>query len=87
MAAIRRPAPGRCSASRKLYLFDAKKITAPTFGAVRGKKIGEVVSAGPEGLRILAQGGCVEVSRVRLDDGPKIASSEAGIAAGTILGG
>ena len=83
------PAPGAWTTlgEQKLYLFDAKKITAPTFGAVRGKKIGEVVSAGPEGLRILAQGGCVEVSRVRLDAGPKIASSEAGIAAGTILGG
>ena len=54
---------------------------------MRGKKIGEVVSAGAEGLRILAEGGFVEVSRVRLDTGAKIASSEAGIAAGTILGG
>jgi hypothetical protein len=37
-------------------------------------------------MRILAQGGSVEVSRIRLDDGPKIAATEAGIAAGTILG-
>src|SRR6201996_7833396 len=83
------PAPGAWTMynDKKLYLFDAKKITAPTFGAVRGKKIGEVVSAGPTGLRILAQGGYVEVSRVRLDDGPKIASSEAQIPEGTLLGG
>jgi methionyl-tRNA formyltransferase len=83
------PAPGAWTryGDKKLYLFDAKKITAPTFGAVRGKKIGEVVSAGPAGLRILAQGGYVEVSRVRLDDGPKIASSEAEISEGTVLGG
>src|SRR5271169_1514978 len=83
------PAPGAWTmlGEQKLYLFDAKIITAPTFGAVRGHKIGEVVSAGAEGLRILAQGGCVEVSRVRLDAGPKIASSEAGIPGGTILGG
>jgi methionyl-tRNA formyltransferase len=82
------PAPGAWTmyGDKKLYLFDAKKITAPTFGAVRGKKIGEVVSAGPAGLRILAQGGYVEVSRVRLDDGPKIASTEAAIPEGTILG-
>ena len=72
---------------RKLYLFDARKIIAPTFGAVRGHKIGEVVSAGESGLRILAQGGFVEVSRVRLDDGPKIKSTDAGIAEGTVLGG
>lgn len=82
------PAPGAWTmfGEQKLYLFDAKKIPAATFGAVRGKKIGEVVSAGPEGLRILAQGGFIDVSRVCLDTGPKIASSEAGIAAGTILG-
>ena len=72
---------------QKLYLFDAKKIVAATFGAVRGKKIGEVVSAGPEGLRIHAQGGYVEVSRVRLGDGAKVKSTEVDIPVGTILGG
>ncbi|MBV8935341.1 MAG: hypothetical protein JO095_06015 [Alphaproteobacteria bacterium] len=83
------PAPGAWTTAgeRKLYLFDARKIIAPTFGAVRGRKIGEVVSVGEAGMRILAQGGYVEVSRVRLDDGPKIAATEAGIAEGTVLGG
>ena len=71
---------------RKLYLFDAKKIMAPTFGAVRGKKLGEVVSAGPEGLRIHAQGGFIEVSRLRLGDGAKVKSTEIDIPVGTILG-
>src|SRR5690242_4724011 len=83
------PAPGAWTTAgeRKLYLFDARKITAPTFGAVRGRKIGEVVSVGEAGMRILAQGGFVEVSRVRLDDGAKIAAADAGIAEGTVLGG
>ena len=72
---------------RKLYLFDARKIVAPTFGSVRGRKIGEVVSVGEAGMRILGQGGFVEVSRVRLDDGPKIKATEAEIAEGTVLGG
>jgi methionyl-tRNA formyltransferase len=82
------PAPGAWTmfGERKLYLFDAKKIRAPTFGAVRGKKLGEIVSLGEAGMRILAQGGFVEVSRVRLDDGAKIAASEAGIPTGTVLG-
>jgi methionyl-tRNA formyltransferase len=82
------PAPGAWTTlgDKKLYLFDAKKIMAATFGAVRGKKIGEVVSAGPDGLRILAQGGFIDAQRVRLDDGAKIKSSEAGIEASTILG-
>ena len=72
--------------AQKLYLFDSKKIMAPTFGAVRGKKIGEVVSAGPEGLRILAQGGFIECSRLRLGDGAKVKSTEVDIPVGTILG-
>jgi methionyl-tRNA formyltransferase len=72
---------------QKLYLFDAKKVMAPTFGAVRGKKLGEVVSAGPEGLRIHAQGGFIEVSRLRLGDGAKVKSTELDIPVGTILGG
>ena len=86
------PAPGAWTTfksgdtDQKLYLFDAKKIIAPTFGAVRGKKIGEVVSAGPEGLRIHAQGGFVEVSRLRLGDGGKVKSTEVAIPVGTILG-
>jgi methionyl-tRNA formyltransferase len=87
------PAPGAWTtlkhddAEQKLYLFDAKKIMAPTFGTVRGKKLGEVVSAGPEGLRIHAQGGFIEVSRVRLGDGAKVKSEEVDIPVGTILGG
>ena len=87
------PAPGawttlkRDDDEQKLYLFDAKKIMAPTFSAVRGKKIGEVVSAGPEGLRIHAQGGFIEVSRVRLGDGAKVKTTEVDIPVGTILGG
>jgi methionyl-tRNA formyltransferase len=82
------PAPGAWTTfgEQKLYLFDAKKIMAPTFGTVRGKKIGEVVSAGPEGLRILAQGGFIEVSRVRLGDGAKVKTSEVDIPVGSLLG-
>ena len=67
-------------------LFDRRKIIAGTFGMERGHKIGEVVSVGDQGMRILAQGGFIEVSRVRLDDGPKIPATEAGISQGTILG-
>ncbi|MGE5268176.1 MAG: methionyl-tRNA formyltransferase [Thiohalocapsa sp.] len=87
------PAPGAWTTlkqgdeEQKLYLFDAKKIMAPTFGTVRGKKLGEVVSAGPEGVRIHAQGGFVEVSRIRLGNGAKVKSSELDIPVGTILGG
>jgi len=88
------PAPGAWTTlkkddaeEQKLYLFDAKKIMAPTFGSVRGKKLGEVVAAGPAGLRIHAQGGFIEVSRLRLADGAKVKSTELDIPVGTILGG
>jgi methionyl-tRNA formyltransferase len=87
------PAPGAWTTCKsgdqeqKLQLFDARKIMAPTFASVRGKKLGEVVSAGPAGLRIHAQGGFVEVSRVRLGDGAKVKSSEVEIPVGTVLGG
>src|ERR1700676_3838591 len=82
------PAPGAWTMfeEQKLYLFDAKKVMAPTFGAVRGKKLGEVVSAGPEGVRIHAQGGVVGVARARLGDGAKVKSSEIDLPIGTILG-
>src|SRR4029077_431952 len=86
------PAPGAWTTlqsdggEQKLYLFDAKKIMAATFGAVRGKKIGEVVSAGPDGVRIHAQGGFIEVSRLRLGDGAKVKSSEIDLPVGTVLG-
>ncbi len=86
------PAPGAWTplksegGDKKLYLFDAKKVMAPTFGAVRGKKLGEIVSAGPQGIRIHCQGGFIDVSRLRLDDGAKIKASDAGLEAGTILG-
>jgi methionyl-tRNA formyltransferase len=81
------PTPGAWTSwgDTKLYLFDAKKIIAPTFGAVKGLRIGEVAASGEEGIRIHAQGGFVEVSRLRLDTGPKIKANEAGIAQGTIL--
>src|SRR5947207_2608510 len=71
---------------QKLYLFDSKKIMAPTFGSVRGKKLGEVVSACPEGVRIHAQGGFIECSRLRLGDGAKVKPSEIDLPVGTILG-
>jgi methionyl-tRNA formyltransferase len=82
------PAPGAWTThgEQRLYLFDAKKSLAPTFGAVRGKKLGEVVASGPDGIRIHAQGGFIDVSRARLGDGAKVKASELGIEVGTILG-
>ena len=71
---------------KKLFLFERTKRIARTFAEVKGKKMGEVVAIGGK-LVIHGQGGFIEVQRVRWDGGRKIAASEAGIAAGTILGG
>jgi methionyl-tRNA formyltransferase len=86
------PAPGAWTTmtgeggEQKLYLFDSKKIMASTFGAVRGKKLGEIVSAGTDSIRIHAQGGFIECSRLRLGDGAKVKSSDLNLPVGTILG-
>jgi len=82
------PAPGAWTPynGRKLYLFDAKKSIARTFGAVKGVKIGQVAAVGPSSFTIHAQGGFLEVERCRIDDGKKITGAEAGITQGTLLG-
>jgi methionyl-tRNA formyltransferase len=83
------PAPGAWTTAdgKKLYLFEATKRIARTFGEVRGKKIGEVVAQNGSSLVIHGQGGFIEVHRARLDGGRKVAAAETGIAVGTILGG
>jgi methionyl-tRNA formyltransferase len=81
------PAPGAWTTHKgeKLQLFGSKKHLVRTFGAVKGK-IGEVTAVGPASMFISAQGGQIEISRGKLGSGKKVAPSELGIAAGTILG-
>ena len=85
------PAPGAWTtvAGRKLQLFGSKKHLVRTFGAVKGK-IGEVTDVGAESIRITAQGGQIEVSKVKAEEGKKMAAAHwakaSGIATGTILG-
>jgi methionyl-tRNA formyltransferase len=85
------PAPGAWTTvgGRKLQLFGSRKHRVRTFGAVKGK-IGEVTEIGPESMRITAQGGHVEVAKVKAEDTKKISAAEwakaTGIGQGTILG-
>ncbi len=83
------PQPGAWTtlAGKKLYLFDARKTIAHTFGQVRGKKIGQVAALSDKSFTVHGQGGFIEVLRCRFEDGKKIAANEAGIAEGTLLGG
>src|SRR5436190_4636025 len=84
------PAPGAWTTinGKKLQLFGSKKHLVRTFGAVKGK-IGEVTDIG-ETMRITAQGGQIEIAKVKAEDTKKISPAEwakgAGIGTGTILG-
>ena len=85
------PAPGAWTTigGKKLQLFGSKKHLVRTFGAVKGK-VGEIADIGAESMRVTAQGGQIEISRVKPEEGKKVSAAEwakaAGIAAGTILG-
>ncbi len=85
------PAPGAWTThgGKKLQLFGSKKHLVRTFGTVKGK-IGEVAEVGAESIRITAQGGQIEVAKVKPEEGKKVAAAEwakaAGVGPGTILG-
>jgi len=85
------PAPGAWTTinGKKLQLFGSRKHPVRTFGAVKGK-IGEITEITDAGMRITAQGGQVEVSKVKGEETKKISPAEwakgAGAAVGTILG-
>jgi methionyl-tRNA formyltransferase len=85
------PAPGAWTTigGKKLQLFGSKKHIVRTFGAVKGK-IGEIAEIGAESMRITAQGGQVEIAKVKPEEGKKVSAAEwaksANVAAGTILG-
>ena len=85
------PAPGAWTTigGKKLQLFGSKKHLVRTFGAVKGK-IGEITEITETGMRITAQGGQIEVAKVKGEETKKISAAEwaktANVAVGTILG-
>jgi methionyl-tRNA formyltransferase len=85
------PAPGAWTTigGKKLQLFGSRKHLVRTFGAVKGK-IGEIAEIGAESMRVTAQGGQIEVAKVKPEEGKKVSAAEwakaAGVAVGTILG-
>ncbi len=85
------PAPGAWTTigGKKLQLFGSRKHLVRTFGAVKGK-IGEITEITDTGMRITAQGGQVEVAKVKGEETKKISPAEwargASVVAGTILG-
>ena len=85
------PAPGAWTLfnGKRLQLYDARKHSARTFSQVKGR-IGAVTAIDAQSVRISAQGGQIEVSKLRYEGGKKLPApqfcAEAGLALGTILG-
>jgi len=85
------PAPGAWTLfkGKKLQLFDARKHPARKFSDVRGK-VGTVTAVEGQSLFVMSQGGQIEVSKVRYDDGKKVSAAQFcadhGVAPLTLLG-
>ena len=85
------PAPGAWTTlnGKKVQIFDARKHPVRRFGDVVGK-IGEISALGETSFRVTAQGGAIEVIRVRGEDGKKVSGAEFaranGLANGAFLG-
>lgn len=71
------PAPGAWTTlnGKKVQIFDARKHTVRKFGEVKGK-IGEIAAVGSGGFSITAQGGRIEVMKVKHEDGKKVSAAD-----------
>lgn len=85
------PAPGAWTTfqGRKLQLFGARKHTHRTFSQVQGR-IGAVTAVENQSVLVSAQGGQIEVFKLRYEDGKKLPAPqvcvETGLTVGTVLG-
>jgi methionyl-tRNA formyltransferase len=85
------PAPAAWTTfkGKKLQLHAVRKHPARTFAGVKGA-IGAVTAIGDASLFVTAQGGQIEVSKLRYDGGKKLpapqACAEVGLSLGAILG-
>ena len=81
------PAPGAWTTleGKDLQIYDCRKHTVRTFGAVKGK-IAEVVEATDKSFQVSAQGGRIEVLRAKLGEGKKVGAAEL-LAAGAVKPG
>jgi methionyl-tRNA formyltransferase len=85
------PAPGAWTLfnGKRLQVYDARKHLARTFSQVKGR-IGAITAIGEQSLSISAQGGQIEVFKLRYDGGKKLPApqfcTEAGLCLGTLLG-
>lgn len=71
------PAPGAWTtlAGKKVQLFGSRKHLIRTFGAVKGKP-GEIAAVTEAALFVTAQGGQIEIAKLKHEDGKKISAAE-----------
>ncbi len=85
------PAPGAWTTfnRKKLFVFEARKHPARTFAQVKGN-IGAISAINEQSILVAAQGGQIELIRVKYDSGKKIPApqfcAEAGLDVGAVLG-
>ena len=81
------PAPGAWTTlnGKKVQLFGSKKHLARTFAAVKGKP-GEIAAITATSLFVAAQGGQIEVAKLKSEDGKKISAAEFIAAHGLVIG-
>jgi methionyl-tRNA formyltransferase len=85
------PAPAAWTTFKggKLQLHAARKHPARTFGQVKGN-VGAVTAIGEQSIFVTAQGGQIELSKLRFEGAKKLpapqACAEAGLSVGTVLG-
>ncbi|MDP9012250.1 MAG: methionyl-tRNA formyltransferase [Pseudomonadota bacterium] len=85
------PAPGAWTLfnGKKLQLFDSRKHPARRASQVAGN-IGSITAVGDESMHVTAQGGQIEVFRVRYEGGEKMPAARfcaaAGVSLGSVLG-
>ena len=85
------PAPGAWTTlgGKKVQLFGSAKHLVRTFGAVKGKP-GEISAVTETSLFVTAQGGQIEIAKLKHEDGKKILAKEffaaQGLAIGSVFG-
>jgi methionyl-tRNA formyltransferase len=81
------PAPGAWTTldGKKLQIFDARLHPVRRLGDVKGKP-GEVIAVDDDGFSVCAQGGRIEIRKVKPEDGKKVAAAEFAAASGLALG-
>src|SRR5262249_3321562 len=71
------PSPGAWTTLKgtKVRVFDARRHTARRFADVTGKP-GEIISIGEKSIHVAAQGGALELLRVKADGGEKVSAGD-----------